>query len=417
MTVHVLTEYESRELHLAPDVVSILSERHARHLALSPLAGGKRWLVKAGSYVGSISAGSDSFLIKPKAQLPNLLAMMDVEVPSETWRREVISLRTDPDLLSAMARLFCVACEYATARGLRRSYVSHEEPLVSPRGRIDVSLIAQTPGLPTPVPCRFDEHTADIPINRLLRAAVEQARRVPSLGPRWKHRLHAQLAELTEVVTPMIDASWVRSWQPAPMERHYEAAVRLAYLLLNQHSLRNEVGETSSNTFLLNMNDLFEKWVTRRLAEQIRGLQVVSQHGVALGFDREIPMNPDITLWSDRTVVAVADCKYKLMHDGDGRSADYYQALAYATAYDLQDAWLIYARFPGDPTGSSVRVRNTNRTLHTVGIDLTGPIEKSIEQLQRLASRLVSDLSVSGDPPVMQFDGMAMAVAPWMGPS
>ena len=256
----------------------------------------------------------------------------------------------------------------------------------------------RSPAVPdyrVPVPCRFDEHTADIPINRLLRAAVEQSRRIPALGPRWKHRLHAQLAELSEVVTPIVDTAWVPTWQPAPMERHYETAVRLAYLLLNRLSLRSDVGETSSNTFLLNMNDLFEKWVTRRLAEHARDVQVVAQHGVSLGMGREIPMNPDITLWRDRKVVAVADCKYKLMHDGDGRNADYYQALAYATAYDLHDAWLIYARFPGDPTGSSVQVRNTDRSLHTVGIDLTGPIRHSIEQLRRLAVRLVPDGSAS----------------------
>jgi 5-methylcytosine-specific restriction enzyme subunit McrC len=390
MTVHVLSEYESAELQLPSEVVAVLIERHSRHLGLAPLPGLNRWLVTASSHVGSIGAGPDSFLIRPKAQLPNLLAMMDVEVPSETWRREVIALQTDPDLLSAMARLFCVACEYATARGLRRSYVAHEESLVSPRGRIDVAQIVRRAGLPMPVPCRFDEHTADIPINRLLRAAVERARRVPTLGPRWKHRLHAQLAELSEVVTPIVDSSWVPTWQPAPMERHYETAVRLAHLLVNRLSVRSDVGETSSNTFLLNMNDLFEKWVTRRLAEHVRDVQVVAQHGVSLGAGREISMNPDITFWCDRKVVAVADCKYKLMHDGDGRNADYYQALAYATAYDLRDAWLIYARFPGDATGSSVRVRNTNRSLHTVGIDLTGSIQESIEQLRHVAGRLTN---------------------------
>lgn len=409
MTVHVLTEYESQELHLEPDVVSILAERHSRHLNLAPISGSQHWRVTAGSYVGSIGAGPDSFLIKPKAQLANLLAMMDVEVPSETWRREVISLQADPDILTTMARLFCVACEHATARGLRRSYVSHEELLVSPRGRIHVAQIARRPGLPIPVPCRFDEHTADIPINRLLRAAAEQARRVPALGPRWKHRLRAQLVELTDVVTPIHDISWVPNWKPAPMERHYETAVRLAHLLLSQLSLRNDVGQAASNTFLLNMNDLFEKWVTRRLAEHVSNVRVVAQHGVSLGTGREIPMNPDITFWRDRKVVAVADCKYKMMHDGDGRSSDYYQALAYATAYNLPDAWLVYARFPGDPAGSSVRVRNTNRNLHTVGIDLTGPMHLSIEQLRRLAETVLSNGSSPVDPTTVRVDSELIA--------
>jgi 5-methylcytosine-specific restriction enzyme subunit McrC len=387
MTVHVLSEYESRELHLSPDVVSILSERHSRHLTLTPRPGFHRWIVTAGPFVGSIGAGTDSFLIRPKVQLANLLAMMDVEIPSETWRREVISLQSDPDLLSAMARLFCVACEFATARGLRRSYVTNEELLVSPRGRIDIAHIARRPGLPIPLPCRFDEHTADIPINRLLRAAVEEARRLSTVGPQWKYRLRAQLQELTDAVTPIRDLSWVPTWQPGPMERHYETAVRLAHLLLSGLSLRDTVGDMSSNTFLLNMN-LFEKWVTQRLSDCVLDVRVEAQHGVNLGAGNEIPMNPDVTFWRGRQVVAVADCKYKLMHDGDGRGSDYYQALAYATAYDLPEAWLIYARFPGDPAGTSVRVRNSNRTLHTVGIDLTGSMQIAIDQLQSLTGML-----------------------------
>jgi 5-methylcytosine-specific restriction endonuclease McrBC regulatory subunit McrC len=82
------------------------------------------------------------------------------------------------------------------------------------------------------------------------------------------------------------------------------------------------------------MNDLFEKWVTRRLTEASRGLDVVAQHKTALGTAREIPMEPDITFWRGRQV-AVADCKYTLMRDGEGNNPNYYQALAYATAYDL----------------------------------------------------------------------------------
>jgi len=45
MTVHVLSEYESRELRLEPDVVEILASRHSQHLALAPMPGSGRWLV------------------------------------------------------------------------------------------------------------------------------------------------------------------------------------------------------------------------------------------------------------------------------------------------------------------------------------------------------------------------------------
>ena len=88
-------------------------------------------------------------------------------------------------------------------------------------------------------------------------------------------------------------------------------------------------------------------------------------------------------------VAAVADCKYKLLDDGIGRAPDYYQALAYATAYDVPEAWLIYARFRGDVSAADVPIRHVDKTVRTFGIDLTGPIEFAIEQVRALGELIV----------------------------
>jgi hypothetical protein len=75
------------------------------------------------------------------------------------------------------------------------------------------------------------------------------------------------------------------------MERHYETAVRLGHLLLSSLSLRDQAGTTASNAFLLNMNDLFEKWVTSRLALHSVDVSVRAQHGVSLGTEGTITLN------------------------------------------------------------------------------------------------------------------------------
>jgi 5-methylcytosine-specific restriction enzyme subunit McrC len=391
MKQHVLTEYTPLEIELDDATVEVLIARHRRHLGLTPLGRG-RWLVTPNSYVGTLTAGGHTFLIKPKVHLQNLLAMMDIAIPSETWRREVAYLDSDPDILAVIARLFCVACEDTTRRGIRRSYVSRAERLVSPRGRIDVSSMIRRPGLPIPVPCRFDDHTPDIPINQILRAASECARRTPSLAPAWRARLGSQLAAFDDVVTPVGSIDWVQRWDPAPMERHYSTAVRLSHLLLSRLSLRNDVGNVASNTFLLNMNDLFEKWVTAQLAKAVGSHRVKEQDRSHLGGDGSILIKPDITIWAGDVCKVVADTKYKLLNDdGTGRTSDYYQALAYATAYGLGDAWLIYARFPGDPEGVDVAIRNTRKRVHTVGLDLTGDIESVVTQIRDLADRMMAN--------------------------
>ena len=392
MIQHTLTEHLPYEVELPDRVLRALADRYRDQVEVRFGGTTGRWLLVAKSFVGTIRVDEHQFLIRPKVPLENLLALMDIEVASETWQREVVGLAEDPDLLAVMARLFCVACEGTTRRGVRRSYVEQRERLISPRGRIDLREIVRKPGTLTPMPCVFDEHTANNQLNQILRAALQRARRVPALGAAWQRRLLVQLAELEDVDDVRgQDWSWVQRWEPAPMEQHYATAVRLAHMLLTGSSIKSQFGGREANTFLLNMNLLFEGWIGRRLSEFCREHDVTEQDRLDLDIDGQVKLKPDLVV-RDRTnrVVAVADVKYKKLHpDGDGRNPDYYQALAYATAFALDEAWLIYARLPGDVESKDVVVRNVGIELHTFGVDLSGPIEGAVHQVRQLADRLL----------------------------
>lgn len=380
-----LQEYGSQEVALEPKVAALLARRHREHLRIETADTPGRQLITARQFVGTIRVEDVSILIRPKVRLENLLGLMDVEIPSETWSDEMVALERDPDLLSAMARLLCLAVEHLTRRGIRRSYVSRAEPLLSPRGRIDVAQLARRPALDFPVPCVFDDHTADMRLNQIVKAGLVAARRLGGIEPQWHRRLHRQVIEFEDVGAVGHGISWVPRWSPEPMVRHYETAVRLSHLILSGSSVRDRFGNTDSNSFLLNMNDLFEKWVTRRLAEAPTGHQVIPQKTTYLGEGRRIAMAPDVVFLRDGRVTAIADCKYKLVHDAVGRSSDYYQALAYATAAGLDESWLIYASFPGEAAHRDVSIVNSPVTVRTVGIDLTGSLADARSTVNRLA--------------------------------
>ena len=123
MTQHLLTEHRPYEAELPQEIVDVLSQRHSKQLEVRYGGASGRWVLAPGSFVGTIRVADHQFLIRPKVPLENLLALMDIEVASESWHREVVGLLDDADLLAVMSRLFCVACEGATRRGIRRSYV------------------------------------------------------------------------------------------------------------------------------------------------------------------------------------------------------------------------------------------------------------------------------------------------------
>ena len=390
MTRIALREWEETAVRLPRHVVNHLAHKHNNHVTLTPTGDPDEWRLKAAQYVGTIRSHDHSLLITPKVPLPNLLALMSVEVPSEIWHSETVDLATDPDLLSVMARLFCVATESTTRRGLRSDYVPRQEMLISPRGRIDIRAIINRPGLKIPVPCRYDEHSSDIEINRLLRAALRTATQTGDLSPHWRYRLRLQLAEFEGVTDTHSDPSWVDTWTPRPMERHYESAVRLASLILAGTSISSQFGQQPAHSFLLDMNTLFERYVTRRLQDAAPDVTVEAQPTSSLDEAGKVDINPDIVFRRDARPVAVADTKYKLLEAGTGKSSDYYQALAYATAYGLKEAWLIYARTPGEEPAGTIRVRNSPVTIRTLGLDLNVPISQLDQQISAIA-KLISD--------------------------
>ena len=70
---------------------------------------------------------------------------------------------------------------------------------------------------------------------------------------------------------------------------------------------------------------------------------------------------------------------------------------AYATAYGLPEAWLIYARGPGEAPMRVVHVRNTDVRLRTVAVELHRPMPEVHAEIDQLSRRMVQ---TSGVPAV-----------------
>ena len=77
------------------------------------------------------------------------------------------------DLLEILIRLFCDRLFEAVHRGLSRRYVGHEDDLAALRGRLDVkrqfTVLVLTP---QKLACRYEDLSADIPLNQIMKAAV-----------------------------------------------------------------------------------------------------------------------------------------------------------------------------------------------------------------------------------------------------
>jgi 5-methylcytosine-specific restriction enzyme subunit McrC len=368
-------------------MAAAIAEGAASALSVEATGTAGEWRLTASSYVGSIVLPGLEVLIKPKVHLENLFALMDAGMPDSAWRPEVFGYGADRQLLPAFAAFFARTVDQLTARGLIRSYRPESERLTALRGRIDFPTQLRQPGLPSPIACRFDEYTADVAENRYLLAAVERVLRVAGVDPRTRSLLQHTRGRFEEVTPILPTTAQLDAISYTRLNEHYRPAMRLCRLIVQSLSLADSLGSAAASSFLLNMNDLFEDWVTRKLRAALRSrLVVIGQSQLKLDVGRKVSIAPDLEFRDRDRAVYVGDVKYKLTGSGLARSSDYYQLLAYCTTLGLSEGVLIYAQTEGAEPEREIVVRNAGTRLWTYRLDLSGSVTDLEGSIARLAA-------------------------------
>lgn len=379
-----LLEYETRDVPLTLVGQRTLAALAGNRLTVAVGASPGTCRVTASQYVGTIVTPECSVLIRPKVSLENLFALLGVGLPSSAWQAEQFAFGGSHDLLRELSQFFARAMQHATHAGLLRAYRTEHEQLVGVRGRIDVAAQIRQPGS-SRIACTFDEYTVDVIENRVLKAACRRLLQVPGVQFEVRRVLRQALVAFEDVADGPVRSEAIDWIVFNRLNRHYEPALRLAQLVLRNLSLLDQAGHHGASAFMVDMNDLFQRYVTDRLSRALRGrLDVISEPGVRLGTKGRIPMYPDLVFRRGATDVFVGDLKYKLAEDGRGRSGDYYQLLSYLTAMNLQRGVLIYCQTSGEAPQRRVDVVNSDKQLLTYALDLTGTrpqLEAAIDAL------------------------------------
>lgn len=385
----VLAEHSTADLSISRQQGEAL--QRSGFVNVSPAAG-DRWTIKTTSYVGSLVTEGVELLIRPKINPENLFLLLEPGLPENAWRREAFEYGESSNLLPSVIAFFARAVETTLGRGLLRSYETRHEDLVALRGRMDLPGQFRNAGLTSPVSCTFDEYSQNTAENHALRAAVRFSLRVPRLHPEVRQRLMRQLAALEDVDDVAVSPEHIDGIHMTRLNEHYRPALRLARLILANLSLTDTHGSTFAQSFMVDMNDLFQRFVTERLSHVLRGRIDVSveptQH---LGVGRQIPMQPDLVFKGlDGVPRLVGDIKYKLAGGAQARSQDHYQLLAYTTAMGLPEGFLIYCSDEEGGAKRTVSVRNAAKRLTVQALDFTGSPRHVDRQIERLAADVIS---------------------------
>lgn len=399
----ILHEWQPADRALCTDDVATLIGHPERPVDLQPTGKAGEWRVKARAKVGAIRLKDFDIVIRPKAGIENVMYLMGVGRIRDWYGPDAAQLGESEDLFAGVARLFAHAVQMAIGGGLQHDYVTREERLVAMRGRPDITQQLRRPWLPVPAACRYDDYTADIRLNQLLKRALMLVLTIPQLPGQVRRTLLLQLALLEEVTVTDPDLLWADQWAPSRLDQRYERAIRMAAVLLRRLAISDSAGGSAACTFLVDMNDLFERFLEDGLRHRLENLGLdLSVTGQEYGYlDEEEALSaiPDVVVRQGRRPVFVLDAKYVLGGDGGVDVDHYVQVLSYAIMHGIGEVSLVYARDPrlaGAARERTSRIVRVGVHINSWVIDLAVPPSALEAELDRIADRVVARIALAG---------------------
>ena len=395
-----MREITLREYEKSPGLPISAAERDALHTALpsitvEPVPGteGTYHLIP-GSVVGAIEIDGLSVVIEPKIGIVNLLSLACYAIGKVKFDREAFDFPEEYALPDVLALALAAQAHRALSQGLLHGYLVEERALLTVRGRVRFAeQVSRRLDFPMPVELQYDEFTDDILPNQLVKAAAHRLARV-------RLKSHGARRDLGWVAGMLADVS-LREFPPARvpevdfdrLNEHYRGVVALSRLVLRHGAFEAGRGEVRASGFLMDMNAVFQEFLTQALREELgaspRTLRSDRElEKLTLDNGRRVTLQPDLTWWDGPVCTFVGDAKYKNLTGHRVPNSDLYQMLSYATALDLPGGLLVYAQGEG-VDDASYEVRHIGKRLDVASLGLAGTLEETLKNVRRIAEKVV----------------------------
>ncbi|MCA9705457.1 MAG: hypothetical protein KDK70_06405 [Myxococcales bacterium] len=381
-----LREHEAREVALAEHDVSFLQEHFRRVIVVRPTTRPGRYELKAKAIAGTIVGPSLELRIRPKCGLRNLFGMLSHVHHLAKLRPELVHQAEDEDLRGLLVIILVQHLETLVRGGLRRGYVEDEARLPVLRGRLALDQQLRTmPGGTLTIACRYEDYTADLPINQVIGYTLSQIGGTGS--PQLDQRVRRSKVAFARLTPRRFRPSDLEQFTYDRLNAHYEVIHGICRLILQARGAEDAPGALPMGSFLVNMNTLFQEFVATWFERNLPAPWRMRAQG-AHSLDRQgwIKIFPDLLLYHDRELRLVADTKYKLCR-GEASSGDLYQALAYCRALRVRGAVLLYPDV--DDRHLHLVIADGANELLTDGVDLARPWAEVEEAMRRLMERLL----------------------------
>jgi 5-methylcytosine-specific restriction enzyme subunit McrC len=382
-----LTEYRPREVRLRrADVQALLADPY-KAVEVVPTRERGRYRLTAAGRVGVLLTPNLRVVIRPKIPLTNLYLLLDPDAPPDSIP-DLAGAAPGTEAIDFLARRLADAMRARAATGLRPGYVERADQQSFLQGRLDVAAQARdSPAARDRFHVTRQEFSPDSPFNRLPKATAEALVASPFVSPATRAFLRTALAGYAEVASTALDPAAFDAIAFDRLTDPERPLIDLCRLLARALRPADASGDLVLPGFLVNLEQVFERYVERGLRTHLPATEIESQrefcyHAPVAAGQPSLAGRPDLVLRRGGKPACVIDAKWKAL-DGSPPAADVHQALAYAVGLGCRDVRLVY---PGRRWGAWRYELNKNDvvlTVHTLRV--VGSREKCERSVRRLA--------------------------------
>ena len=388
-------EWTPSTCRLAPAVVAYLLAEHRRSLRIEPTATPGEYRVIPRNRVGTLATPAGLMRIHPKIKIAHVAYFLAPDTPFPLERAPA-STQADA-LFDFLALHLATHLRARTAAGLHRELREQASCGPALQGRLDVAAQLREAAFRKDQLHSVSENwTSDLLCNQLPKSVAERVLSSLSLGPITRQALAGALHGFAGVQSIPVRAesfgAHVRDCAPA----EYQPLLELCQLLADGLAAGKGKEAGFGPAFLLDMEQVFERYVARELRIRLNGVGQLAPLTVAVqpqfraampsAGGPELAIRPDLLLTRNGKPLLVLDTKWKRLRPSRLSPADVYQVLAYAAVLGVPHAWLVY---PGSRTRCwECRLRNAPTQLTICTLRVRGSREQLAHALDRLARRI-----------------------------
>jgi 5-methylcytosine-specific restriction enzyme subunit McrC len=395
LRTYVLTERSATTCRLGRQDVDFLLGAHRAHVELVPTERRGYYRLTPKGHVGTVVCPTCRLLIRPKIPIENLFYLLDPTGPVPSLSDQVTPL-PGTEFLDFLAGRLAQLLKERAAAGLHRAYQERADQGPFLRGQVDLPAhVRDRNSRKDQLHCRFEEFTPDVLCNQIPKATAELAVRSPLLGDGVRVTLRRTLEAFTAVTSITVDRDSFPAAITDRLTEAYRPLLNLCRVLVESLGLGEHAGSTACPAFLLDMEEVFERYVTagvvRAFAGHSRVLVSVQPLFTANKSDASLPdihLRPDFTIAAGDRPFLVGDAKWKNLAGSPLVTADLYQVITYCTALGVNRGVLVYP-------GRRDRVWNYSLARAPLSVEIrmlrvTAKRESCARSLRRLARSLRS---------------------------